>query len=290
MGAEMAKRLLHAGYDLSICDPVDAAAISVCDHGAIRADTPAAASDWADIIALSLPGPHEVEQVVTGTEGILRAADPASIIIDFSTNAPTAVASMVQACASEGVRFIDAPVSGGVAKARTGELSIMVGAEPGDIATIQPILDALGEHIFHAGPTGAGTVAKLINNQLFLGAAVLVQEAYLTGAALGMDPSDLHTIVKASSGGVYAKLAPLLLSRRFDDVIFRLDIAAKDAKLVADAATNAGVDAPLTRAAADLYSDAVDAGFGAEVFHATLKELERRAGVEVPALTRKATP
>jgi 3-hydroxyisobutyrate dehydrogenase-like beta-hydroxyacid dehydrogenase len=292
MGAAMARRLLSNGSTVVVCDPSAAACDAMRQAGAAVATTPAEAGADVEVALLSLPGPEEVEQVVTGADGLLTAGQPPSTIVDFSTNAPTVVVELRAACAERGVTFVDAPVSGGLVKAETGELAIMVGAEPHEFEAITPLLTVVGSNLFHVGPSGSGTVAKLVNNQLFLAAAVAVQEAYLTGAALGMDPNDLHPIIAASSGGVYAKLAPLLLGRRFDDVIFRLDIAAKDLALAVEAANRAGVSVPTTTAAAGVYADAVDAGSGDQAFHATLAELERQvdgaaAGIEVPPLVRK---
>jgi 3-hydroxyisobutyrate dehydrogenase-like beta-hydroxyacid dehydrogenase len=188
------------------------------------------------------------------------------------------------------VAFVDAPVSGGRAKAESGELSVMVGGTDDDLAELQPILDLFAAQVFHVGPPGAGTVAKLVNNQLFLAAAVLVQEAYVTGAAAGLDPSALHPILRASSSAPYVTLAPLLLGRAFDDVIFRLDIAAKDLTLAVDAAQEMGVHAPVTTAALTAYRDAVRDGQGARAFHITLQSIEETAGLELPPLTRTPTP
>jgi 3-hydroxyisobutyrate dehydrogenase-like beta-hydroxyacid dehydrogenase len=121
------------------------------------------------------------------------------------------------------------PVSGGVAKAETGELSVMVGARTTTTSELEPLLTAFASVVFLVGPDGRGTVAKLVNNQLFLGAAVVVQEAYLLAAAHG---SSRRTCTRSSRRAppAYAALAPLLLGGRFDDVVFRLDIAAKDAR------------------------------------------------------------
>jgi 2-hydroxy-3-oxopropionate reductase len=166
----------------------------------------------------------------------------------------------------------------------------MVGAEPAEFDRALVVLDVIGADVMHVGPPGAGTIAKIVNNQLFLAAGVLVQEAYVLAAALGMSPTDLHRIVSASSAGPYAKLAPLLLGRRFDDVIFRLDIAAKDVGLAIETAAAAGVDVPVTRAAGALYDAALSAGDGELVFHATLRELERRAGIELEPVRRPPRP
>jgi 3-hydroxyisobutyrate dehydrogenase len=211
-------------------------------------------------------------------------------VVDVSTSSPDVVRRLHVACAAVGVVFMDAPVSGGRAKAQTGELSVMVGGADGDVAAIEPLLRAFAAQVFHVGPCGSGTVAKLVNNQLFLAGSVLVQEAFVLGAAAGLEPAALHRILKASSGGPYAVMAPLLLGRAFDDVIFRLDIATKDLSLAVQAAEELGVDVPASAAALQVYSDALDAGLGTLAFHATLQQLEHSAGVELPALTRQPRP
>ena len=284
MGAPIARRLLAAGHEVAVADPVATAVTALLDAGASAAASAAGAAAGAEVLFLSLPGPAEVREVVS--EVLAGASHPATVV-DLSTNSPEAVRELAAACAAAGVTFVDAPVSGGVAKAITGALSVMVGATPEVHAAIEPLLSAFATSIFLVGPTGAGTVAKLVNNQLVLGAAVLVQEAYLLAAAHGLAPNELHPILKTSSGGSYAALAPLLLGRNFEDVVFRLDIAAKDLALAVEAAHASGVATPVTSAAADVYAAAVEHGFGRLVFHATLKELEQRSGREVPALERK---
>jgi len=284
MGRPMARQLLEAGFELVVHDSVEAATQSLVDAGASTGGSAAAAASGVSVVALSLPGPIEVRDAVLGPVGVLEASPLPTAIVDLSTNSVEAVLEIRAACDERGVAFVDAPVSGGVAKARTGELSVMVGAEPDEFEIVTPILEAIGADVFLVGPPGSGTIAKIVNNQVFLGAAVLVQEAYVLAGALGMDPSDLHRIIASSSAAPYARLAPLLLGRRFDDVIFRLDIAAKDVGLAVSTAEMAGADVPLTRAASEVYDAAVAAGDGEMVFHATLRELERRAGVELDRL------
>jgi 3-hydroxyisobutyrate dehydrogenase-like beta-hydroxyacid dehydrogenase len=284
MGAPMARRVLAAGHEIVVVDPVAAAVASLVGDGAVAGSDVATAARDVDAVLLSLPGPHEVEAVV---DEVLRADSPPAYVIDLSTNSPVVVRALAERCAAAGSTFVDAPVSGGVAKAVTGELSVMVGATPEVFADVEPLLSAIGTSVFSVGPVGAGTVAKLVNNQLFLAGAVLVQEAYLLAAAHGLEPVDLHPILKASSAGAYVGLAPLLLGRRFDDVIFRLDIAAKDLALAVAAAEEAGVDVAASRAASEIYAAAVEHGDGQQVFHATLRELERRAGTELPPLRRR---
>lgn len=286
MGAPMAQRMLGAGHDLRVVDVAPGALDQLVAAGATTAPGPAAAAANSDAVFLSLPGPNEVVAAVTGADGVLAAEPLPRSIVDLSTNSVTVGRELRARCEEHGVAFIDAPVSGGVAKARTGELAVLVGATPDEFAAVEPLLRPIGTTVVHVGPPGSGTVAKLVNNQLFLAAGALVHETYVLAHALGLGPAETHAVITASSAAPYAKLAPLLLGRHFDDVIFRLDIAAKDLALAVESATDAGVDVPITAAAAALYRSAVEAGDGQLVFHATLRELERRAGVELAPLPR----
>jgi 3-hydroxyisobutyrate dehydrogenase-like beta-hydroxyacid dehydrogenase len=288
MGAPIARQLLAAGHEVRVFDRSSEAMGSV--EGATRYESAAAATAGAACVFLSLPGPADVEAAVTGPAGVLAAEPPTAVVVDLSTNSPDVVRAMYERCAAVGVGFVDAPVSGGKVKAESGELTVMVGGTDADMATVAPLLEPFAGQVFHVGPPGAGTVAKLVNNQLFLAASVLVQEAYVLGAAAGVEPADLHRIVRAGSAGPYATLAPLLLGRDFDDVIFRLDIAAKDLTLAVEAAGAHGVATPVTAAALETYRDAIRAGFGPKAFHATLLQVEQAAGIDLPALTRTRPP
>ncbi|MEZ5279909.1 MAG: NAD(P)-dependent oxidoreductase [Acidimicrobiales bacterium] len=291
MGSPIGLNMIAAGHRVVAYDQFAEATSDLAAAGAAIAGSVAEAAAGADAVVLSLPGPTEVQQAVAGAQGVLSASPLPAVVIDVSTNSPQMVASLRSACAQAGTAFVDAPVSGGVAKAREGTLAVLVGASDEEFEAAAPVLAAFGsggESVVHVGPSGSGTIAKIVNNQLFLAGATIVQEAYALAAALGMDPADAHEVISISSAAPYSKLAPLLLSRRFDDVIFRLDIAAKDIALARSAATEAGLDLPVTAAAADLYRDAVDSGFGSEVFHATLKQLELKAGdLQVPPLKRR---
>jgi 3-hydroxyisobutyrate dehydrogenase-like beta-hydroxyacid dehydrogenase len=289
MGAPIAGHLVAAGFDVRVHDRSAFAMDAVV--GATPVPSAAAAASGARCVFLSLPGPADVEAAVTGPDGVLAADPRPASIVDLSTNSPDVVRSLHGRCAAAGVGFVDAPVSGGRIKAESGELSVMVGGTANDVAAVEPLLEPFAGQVFHVGPPGAGTVAKLVNNQLFLAASVLVQEAYVLGATAGLEPAELHRIIRASSGGPYAALAPLLLGRDFDDVIFRLDIATKDLTLAVEAAGAQGVATPVTAAALEVYRDAIRSGFGLKAFHATLLQVERTAGgAELPPLTRAPRP
>jgi 3-hydroxyisobutyrate dehydrogenase-like beta-hydroxyacid dehydrogenase len=290
MGTPIAAHLVKAGHDLTVFDRSSHAVERAVAGGASAATSAAEAVAGTACAFLSLPGPDDVEEAVTGRGGVLDANPRPERIVDLSTNSPRMVRQLHERCAAVGVVFLDAPVSGGRIKAETGELSVLVGALDEDFTAVEPLLRCFAREIFHVGPCGTGTVAKLVNNQIFLAAGVLVQEAYVLGAAAGLDPTTLHQIIRASSAGPYTALAPLLLGRSFDDVIFRLDIATKDLSLAMEAAGEYGVEAPTTAGALSVYRDALEAGLGAEVFHATLKRLEGAAGIELPPLNKRKAP
>lgn len=286
MGAPMARHLIAAGHDVRLFDVHAPAAEAVGAAGGTVAGSAAEAADGTEAVFLSLPGPAEIVAAVIGEDGVLSASAVPDHVVDLSTNAVDVVATLRAAGADHGVAFLDAPVSGGVVAADAGTLTVMIGGTDDEVAAVTPLLESFARTVLHVGPSGSGAIAKLVNNQIFLAAGTVLQEAYVTGAALGMEPADVHRIVSASSGGPYAKLAPLMLGRTFDDVIFRMDIAAKDLELAAASAEAAGADVPLTRAAIGVYQSAIEAGLGDKAFHATLLELESRAGVELAKLER----
>jgi 3-hydroxyisobutyrate dehydrogenase-like beta-hydroxyacid dehydrogenase len=281
MGAPICRRLMAAGREMVVHDVVPAARSAWEAEGARFAASPAEVADAARIVLLSLPGPAEVEAVTVGPGGLLAAARPGDVIVDLSTNAYATVRSLSEATAKVGVHFVDAPVSGGVAGAVKGRLAVMAGGEAAVIARIEPILPAFSARVFHAGPAGMGTMAKLVNNQIFLTASTAVQEGFVLAAKAGFDSAQLLEILKASSAGGYVGMAPLFLNRAFDEVMFRLGLAHKDLTLALKSADDLGVPMPQTMAALATYQDAIDKGLGDKVFYATLAALEANAGTRV---------
>ena len=285
MGTPMASQLLD-GEELVVFDLNPGAVNAMVARGATAATSLSDLATRVDVALLSLPGPSEVAATVSGPDGLLSVATPPSLIIDLTTNSVEVVKELHGVCAEAGVQFIDAPVSGGVAKAETGDLSVLVGGDDSAFGQAEPLLSKIGADVFHIGPISSGTIAKLVNNQIFLAGAALVQEAYVLAQKLGMEPTALDGVLSASSAATYNKMAPLLLGRRFEDVIFRLDIAAKDLAMVTEAAQSVEMDTPLTAAASELYQQSVEAGYGTEVFHATVKQLESQANITLPPLKR----
>ncbi|MEQ8660899.1 MAG: NAD(P)-dependent oxidoreductase [Gammaproteobacteria bacterium] len=290
IGGPMALRLIEQGWRLRVFDRDPQASAAACAAGATRAASVAELARDCPTVLLSLPGPAQIEAVVADADGLLAHADALSTIVDLSTNALALNRRLAAQAAAAGVNYLDAPVSGGRQAARAGGLAVMVGGDAAAFEQVRPLLAALATNLFHLGPAGAGTLAKLVNNQVFLCASVLVQEAFVLGARAGMAPTDLLAVLKASSAGPVVARAPLTLSRNFDAGIFALDIAAKDIALALEAAAALDVPTPLTTAAHGVYQQALAQGLGSADFQATIKVLEAAAGITLPALRRPEKP
>ena len=284
MGRPIAGHLQRAGHQLAVFDVVPAAGAALVEAGATAAPDIATLAAASDVVFLSLPGPAEVDQVVSA---VLADLAMGSVVVDLSTNSVEGARAMADRGAAVGVAFVDAPVSGGRAGAEAGTLAVIVGGDGEAVERVRPLLETFSANVFHVGPSGAGALAKLVNNQIFLCASVLIQEGFVLGAKAGMDATALLEILKASSAGTVVGAANVFLTRNFDNVSFKLSIAEKDVAVALASARALGVAMPTTEAAHAVYRAAIDDGLGDKVFTATLRTLEERSGVEVARLARR---
>jgi 3-hydroxyisobutyrate dehydrogenase-like beta-hydroxyacid dehydrogenase len=282
IGTPMATRVLAAGRDLVVHDARPDAAESVIQAGATWASTPAEVAHQCPIVLLSLPGPAEVEEVVAGTDGVLAGARAGTVVVDLSTNSVATVRRLHQRCAADGVHYVDAPVSGGAVGAANGTLAIMASGDAEAIARAEPVLETFGR-VAKLGASGSGTIVKLVNNQIFLCASVVVQEAAVLAAKAGFDGDELLEILKVSSAAPYVGYAPLVLGHRYDTGVFALALAEKDVALALESARALGVSMPVAAAAHQTYLRALTAGLGRADFVATMQVVEADAGITVEA-------
>ena len=286
IGAPMAMRLLDAGHSLRVFDLSAEATRPHEDKGALRAASLREIAEQCTVVFLSLPGPKQIEAVMLGEGGLLAHGRPACTIVDLSTNAIALNRQLAAQASSQGMHYLDAPVSGGRVGALAGKLAVMVGGDRAAFDAVRYLIECFGENIFYMGAAGAGTLTKLINNQIFLAASVLVQEGFVMGVKAGMDPSAVLEVLKVSSAASVLGRAPLFLSRKFEQDIFSLAIAAKDLDVALASAQALGAQMPMTTAAAGVYQRALAEGLGAQDFYATVKVLEAAAGVTVPPLQK----
>jgi 3-hydroxyisobutyrate dehydrogenase-like beta-hydroxyacid dehydrogenase len=239
----------------------------------------------SDMVITMLPNSPEVEEVITGGQGVLAGARKGLIIIDMSTIAPAVTRKLGETAASKNVHFLDAPVSGGSQGAVNGALTIMVGGAQEVFEQARPVLEAMGkkENIFYVGPSGAGEVVKIVNNMLCGAIAATIAESFVLGVKAGADVETMAKIVGVSSGASW-QLANQFPLRAFNGSFqpgFMTDLLHKDLGLALDLAAENSTTVPMTALARQMYEMARAAGYGREDYTSLLKVLEQMAEVEV---------
>jgi 3-hydroxyisobutyrate dehydrogenase len=302
MGGRMARRLLEAGHRVTVCDPEPAAMAAAVARGAEPAATPGAAAARAEVIFCSLPDPATTGEAVTGPEGILSgaavtggdrsgpgpsrpglSAPGARAVIDVGTGDPATARRLAAACAEAGIGFLDAPVSGGVAGAERGSLTMMVGGEAAVLEGCRPVLSVLASEIVHAGPVGAGQVVKLCNNIVAATNVAVLGEVLVAGTKAGVDLSVLTRAIGSGSGGSYVLDAylPAGLFSEERPTGFALDLMHKDIGLFMQAGAQLGLPLPLSGLVQQLYTLARADGLGQRDWTSVAEVYERLAGVRL---------
>lgn len=279
MGLPMARNLLNAGHTLSVFDLVASAVNELAAQGARAAISAADAVSAAEVVISMLPASRHVEGLYLGDAGLLSVIAPGSLVLECSTIAPEAARKVHQAAAARGIALLDAPVSGGTAGAAAGTLTFMVGGDAATLERARPILANMGKNIFHAGPEGAGQVAKVCNNQLLAVHMIGTAEAMALGVANGLDPATLAEIMRQSSGGNWSleKYNPwpgvmpnAPASKDYRDG-FAAELMAKDLGLAQEAAQTTASSTPMGALALQLYRLLLKQGQGKLDFSAVQK-------------------
>lgn len=279
MGLPMARNLLNAGHTLSVFDLVASAVNELAAQGARAASSAADAVSAAEVVISMLPASRHVEGLYLGDAGLLSVIAPGSLVLECSTIAPEAARKVHQAATARGIALLDAPVSGGTAGAAAGTLTFMVGGDAATLERARPILANMGKNIFHAGPEGAGQVAKVCNNQLLAVHMIGTAEAMALGVANGLDPATLAEIMRQSSGGNWSleKYNPwpgvmpnAPASKSYRDG-FAAELMAKDLGLAQEAAQATASSTPMGALALQLYRLLLKQGQGKLDFSAVQK-------------------
>ncbi len=205
MGGPMAANLAKAGFNVRAFDLSAQALETAKSQGCEIAATASEAATDADFVISMLPaGKHVRGLYVDGDAPLFEVIKPSALVIDCSTIDADTARQVAAAGAEKGIGFVDAPVSGGVGGAQAGTLTFIVGGSEAQFAQAQPVLQAMGKNIFHAGDHGAGQVAKVCNNMLLSILMAGTCEAINMGVKNGLDPAVLSEIMKQSSGGNWA--------------------------------------------------------------------------------------
>lgn len=251
----MAKRLLDAGYPLTVWNRAAAKAKPLSDAGAVVVESPAAVARASDIVFTCLTDTSAVEAVVFGPDGIASGAASGTVLVDFSSIQPARTVALAQRLRDEaGMGWIDAPVSGGVPGATNGTLAVMAGGEQTDFDRVAPVVAHLSGRFTLMGPNGAGQTTKLIN-QLIVGCGfAIVAEACQLAEDAGIDPA---RIPLALAGGradspILQQYMPRMAARD-REVQARIAIIVKDLTTVMDEAKRLGSALPMTGLATELH-------------------------------------
>jgi len=261
MGGPMARNLLKAGHDVTVFDLSEAALAGLRDAGAGVAASAGEAAANVDVVVSMLPAGKHVEAVYGGDGGVITSAAKGTLLIDSST-IDVATARRVAVLASDaGLAMVDAPVSGGVGGAEAGTLTFMVGGEADAFSLAEPVLQAMGKNIFHAGGAGNGQAAKICNNMLLGISMIGTAEAFNLAEKLGLDAQTFFDISSTASGQCWSMTSycpaagPVPTSPANNDYQpgFAAAMMLKDLRLAQEAAAQAQAPTPLGVEAASLY-------------------------------------
>jgi 3-hydroxyisobutyrate dehydrogenase-like beta-hydroxyacid dehydrogenase len=284
MGAPMVRRLLAAGFDLTIYDKSDDAIAPLVELGAKRAASPAEVASTAEIVLASLPTPPIVQSVALGQNGIIEGTK-IKIFIDVSTTGATVAARVAEGLDAKGITAVDSPVSGGITGAEKGTLAVMVSCPDETYPQVEPVLKHIGKLFFVGRRPGQGQTMKLLNNLLSGTAMAISSEALVMGVKAGLDPQQIVDVINAGSGRNSAtqdKIPRCVIPRTFD-FGFAISLLNKDIRLCLEEAEAMGVPMIVGTAVRQLLAVTIATeGVDADMTE-TVKTVERWAHVTVGA-------
>lgn len=279
MGSPMAVRLAEAGFGLKVFDVVAERAAPLVELGAESAASPKEAAEGREALVLMVANAQQADDVLFGDGGVAGALPEGAAVAVMSTIGPEAVREVGERLSGRGLRTLDAPVSGGVARAQRGDLLIMAGGPQDLFEELRPVLEAMGSSVVHCGPrVGDGQAVKLVN-QLLCGVHIAAAaEAMAYAEALGLDPRFVFETIRhgAANSFMLEDRGERMLEGEFVPPKSALDIFVKDMGLVGKAAEERGFEAPLSSAALAMYLAGRDAGLGAEDDSGVIRVFRRR--------------
>ena len=282
IGTPMAARLIAAGHKLVIYDKNQDAAKRLSGPNVEVAESGVAAAEACDTVLTCLPGPNEFNDLLFGDDALAGALRQGSILVDHTTNSPMVISSAGKQLECQGVSMIDAPVSGGVEGARIGDLTALVGGRETDVDRVRPYLDAMCSSVFHLGPVGSGTVAKLMNNLACFTLDQVIAECLTIGVRAGVDPQRLFDALKGSAlgkgGNINVRLVETFMRSDFEPR-FTLAGAHKDLSLALELADRLNVPLRIAPLALSELREAVKRGFSNLDASIAMTLQEERSGV-----------
>lgn len=281
MGYGMARSLLRAGFKVYGYDIRQTVLDQFAADNGIACDTPAALARQCDVVITVVVNAEQTEAVMFGADGACDAMSEGSVVLACATVAPDFAAGLAQRLAERGILMLDSPVSGGAARAASGELSMMTSGAPEAYAKVEPVLAALAKNVYRLGDApGTGSKVKIIN-QLLAGVHIAAAaEAMALGLREGVNPDSLYEVITNSAGNswMFENRVPHILQGDYTP-LSAVDIFVKDLGLVLDTARESGFPLPLSAAAHQMFMMASAGGHGKEDDSAVIKVFP---GIDLP--------
>jgi len=276
MGWPMAACLVKAGFSVHVNDSRREVANNFVQQvGGNAPDTLRQLAAVSDVVITMLPTSVIVENVLAaGDDNLLAGMKPGTVVIEMSSGVPSVTQMLAERVMELGSHMIDAPVSGGVPRAKTGELAIMVGGDGAIIDSVLPVLSAMGTTVLRTGAVGSGQAMKALNNLVSAGGFLIGIEALLIGQRFGLDPAVMVDVLNAATGmnnSTQKKFKQFVLSRKFD-AGFTMGLLAKDLSIALQVGRETGTAAPLSALTKELVV-AAQSMFGSDADHTEMAKL-----------------
>jgi 3-hydroxyisobutyrate dehydrogenase-like beta-hydroxyacid dehydrogenase len=280
MGSRMSKRLLDAGFELTVWNRTPGKATSLVRAGAKEADSPSQAVREAGFVLTMLADPDSVHQTILGPNGVIEGIPEGSVLIDFTTVDPETPQKIHTAMTAKGVAFLESPVTGSKPAAESGELVLMVGGHPETLQRARAVLDPLAKKIVHMGPIGSGARMKLVNNLIIAGSMQALFEGLTLGRKGGLPfEAMLEVLTSGALSSALLKMKATAVKDRNFEPSFSVKHMAKDLYLAVQEAHRQGIGLPQLSTLHAYYESALAQHLGEEDFAALIKVTERLSGI-----------
>ncbi|GHU20435.1 dehydrogenase/oxidoreductase [Betaproteobacteria bacterium] len=281
MGMGVAMSLVREGFEVHACDVRPEAVQQVVDAGGIRAESPAALAPLVDVLITVVVNAEQTEAVLFGENGAVPRMKPGSVVITSATVSPEFAKALGKRLTDAGLLMIDGPISGGAAKAMSGEMTVMSSGSPAAYAKCEDVLDAIASKVYRlSDEIGVGSVTKMINQVLAGIHVASAGEAMALAIRAGADPKQIYEVITNSAGNswMFQNRVPHILANDYTP-LSQVNIFVKDLGIVLDYAKKAVFPLPLAAAAHQMYLSASAAGHGKEDDSAVIKIFP---GIELP--------
>ena len=289
MGMGSALALHERGLTVTGCDVSPSAREAFVAKGGNSVASPAELADCEVVVLLVVNG-EQVEQVLFGEQGLVGKLAPGSLVLQCATVAPSQARGLGERLAEAGLAMLDAPVSGGAGKARSGDLSVMASGDPAAFDKAQAVLDAMAATVYRLGDApGVGSSMKLVN-QLLAGVHIATAaEAMALGIRMGLDPDTVYEVITHSAGNswMFENRVPHILAGDYTP-LSAVDIFVKDLNIVHQTGRELAMPTPVAASALQQFTAAKGAGFGREDDSAVIKVYQRLSDIDLPQAANDA--